>query len=244
MQRFADRVVLVTGASTGIGLETIRRIAAEGGRVYAGHRRGDVDLRPAVPIHLDVTSESDWGRAIAVVLEREGRLDVLVNNAGLRESGPVEETTLGQWHRLIDANLTSTFLGCRAAVPAIRRSGGGAIVNVGSITGIRGTEAMVAYSASKSGIVAMTASLALDLARDNIRVNAVCPAAIRTRMVTDWLAQAEDVGAAEEAVRRKHPIGRIGRPEEVASVIAFLASDDASFMTGLAIPVDGGRSIR
>jgi NAD(P)-dependent dehydrogenase (short-subunit alcohol dehydrogenase family) len=103
---------------------------------------------------------------------------------------------------------------------------------------------MVAYSASKSGIVAMTASLALDLAKDHIRVNAVCPAAIRTRMVTEWLSGEQNPDAAEAAVVQKHPIGRIGRPEEVASVIAFLASDDASFMTGLAIPVDGGRSIR
>ena len=245
MQRFGDKIVLVTGASTGIGLESIRRIQAEGGRVYAGQRKStEGDLGAAVRVNLDVTSEADWEKAIAIVLEREGRLDVLINNAGIRESGSIEETTLAQWHRLIDVNLTSCFLGCRAAVPAIRRAGGGAIVNVGSITGIRGTENMVAYSASKSGIVSMTSSLALDLAKDNIRVNAICPAAIRTRMVTSWFSGTENPQAAEAAVLRKHPIGRIGRPEEVASVIAFLASEDASFMTGLAIPVDGGRSIR
>jgi meso-butanediol dehydrogenase/(S,S)-butanediol dehydrogenase/diacetyl reductase len=244
MQRFAGKVVLVTGASTGIGLETIKRIAAEGGRLYAGHRRSHADVGPAKPVHLDVTNESDWCQAVETILEEAGRLDALINNAGLRESGDVESTSLEQWHRLIDVNLTSTFLGCRAAVPALRKSGGGAIVNVGSITGIRGTENMVAYSASKSGIISMTSSLALDLAIDNIRVNAVCPAAIRTRMVTDWLAGSEDSASAEATVLRKHPIGRIGRPDEVASVIAFLASDDASFMTGLAIPVDGGRSIR
>lgn len=241
MNRFAGKVVLVTGASTGIGLETIKRIAAEGGRVFAAHRRAAADVGAAEPVHLDVTSEADWTAAIAHVLERAGRLDVLVNNAGVRESGGVEETSLDLWRHLIDTNLTSIFLGCRAAVPALRAAGGGAIVNVGSITGIRGTERMVAYSASKSGIVSMTSSLALDLAPDNIRVNAVCPAAIRTRMVTDWLASSPD---QEPAVLRKHPIGRIGEPREVASVIAFLASEDASFMTGLSIPVDGGRSIR
>lgn len=244
MQRFAGKVVLITGASTGIGLETAARIKDEGGKVYAGHRRSQLDIPGTVSVHIDVTSERDWGVAIDHILEREDRLDVLVNNAGLRESGSVEQTTLEQWYRLIDANMTSAFLGCRAAVPALRRSGGGAIVNVGSITGIRGTEEMVAYSASKSGIVSMTSSLALDLAAENIRVNAVCPAAIRTRMVTDWLGAASDTDAAEAKVVAKHPIGRIGRPEEVASVIAFLASDDASFMTGLSIPVDGGRSIR
>lgn len=244
MQRFANKVVLVTGASTGIGLETIKRIKDEGGTVFAAHRRGALDIDDVALIGLDVTNEENWARAVAEVLSVKGRLDILINNAGVRESGSVEETTLEQWHRLIDVNLTSIFLGCRAAVPAIRQSGGGAIVNVGSITGIRGTENMVAYSASKSGITSMTSSLALDLAKDNIRVNAVCPASIRTRMVTDWLSTAADTDAAEAAVLAKHPIGRIGRPEEVASVIAFLASEDASFMTGMSIPVDGGRSIR
>ncbi|WP_216332471.1 SDR family NAD(P)-dependent oxidoreductase [Rhizobium sp. X9] len=244
MQRFANKVALVTGASTGIGLETIKRIRAEGGTVFAAHRRGVLEIEGVPSIALDVTNEEHWERAVSEVVATAGRLDILINNAGVRESGSVEETTLEQWHRLIDTNLTSIFLGCRAAVPAIRNAGGGAIVNVGSITGIRGTENMVAYSASKSGVTSMTSSLALDLARDNIRVNAVCPAAIRTRMVTDWLGAADDVDAAEAAVLAKHPIGRIGRPDEVASVIAFLASDDASFMTGMSIPVDGGRSIR
>ncbi|MFB2553725.1 SDR family NAD(P)-dependent oxidoreductase [Ensifer soli] len=244
MQRFAGKVVLVTGASTGIGLETIRRIRDEGGTVFAAHRRGQLDIEDVRSVHLDVTDETDWNGAIADIVREAGRLDVLVNNAGVRESGLVEETSLDQWRRLIDTNLTSIFLGCRAAVPAIRRSGGGAIVNVGSITGIRGTENMAAYSASKSGVTSFTSSMALDLARDNIRVNAVCPAAIRTRMVTGWLESTPDSEALEAAVVAKHPIGRIGQPEEVASVIAFLASEDASFMTGLSIPVDGGRSIR
>lgn len=246
MQRFADRVVLVSGAATGIGLATVHRLLGEGATVYAGRRSpaSDAELGAAVPVSLDVTSEVDWQEVLGTIVTKHGRLDVLINNAGIRESGGVEETTLEQWHRLIDVNLTSVFLGCRAAVPAMRRAGGGAIVNVGSITGLRGTESMVAYSASKSGIVSMTSSLALDLAKDKIRVNAACPAAIRTRMVTGWLGSAPDVEAAEAAVLAKHPIGRIGRPEEVAGVIAFLASDDASFMTGLSIPVDGGRSIR
>jgi NAD(P)-dependent dehydrogenase (short-subunit alcohol dehydrogenase family) len=245
VKRFANKVVLITGASTGIGLATVDRIAAEGGRIYAGYRlAGPAGMGGAVPVRLDVTSETDWAQAIALVLEKEGRLDVLINNAGTRQSGTVEETTLEEWRRLIDVNLTSAFLGCRAAVPALRAAGGGAIVNVGSITGIRGTEAMVAYSASKSGVVSMTSSLALDLAPDNIRVNSVCPAAIETRMVTDWLDSEADTAAARARVLAKHPIGRIGQPHEVASVIAFLASDDASFMTGLSIPVDGGRSIR
>lgn len=244
MKRFENKIVLITGASTGIGLASIRRIQSEGGVVAGAHRRSGADLEGAFPVTLDVTSEAQWAQAVASVVERFGRLDVLVNNAGVRASGTLEATDLALWREMIDVNLTGMFLGCRAAVPYLRHAGGGAIVNVGSITGIRGTEAMVAYSASKSGITTLTASLALDLAKDNIRVNAVCPAAIGTRMVHDWLSSEPDPDAATQAVVAKHPIGRIGRPDEVASVIAFLASSDASFMTGLSVPVDGGRSIR
>jgi NAD(P)-dependent dehydrogenase (short-subunit alcohol dehydrogenase family) len=246
MNRFAEKVVLVTGASSGIGLATVERIRAEGGTVVAAVRQepGSPALDAGETVRLDVTDEAGWDDAVAEVLRRHGRLDVLVNNAGARGSGGVEETSLALWRELIDVNLTSVFLGCRAAVPAIRASGGGAIVVVGSITGIRGTERMVAYSASKSGLVAMTASLALDLAPDNIRVNGVAPAAIDTRMVRSMLDEAASQDEAMQRLAAKHPIGRIGRPEEVASVIAFLASADAAFMTGLTIPVDGGRSIR
>lgn len=241
--RFEGRVALVTGAATGIGLETIRRIVAEGGQVFAGyhHTHPQFEDPAVIPLQLNVTSESGWADAVGTVAQQAGRLDVLVNNAGARESGSIEETTLEQWERMLRINLTSIFLGCRAAVPLLRKSGGGAIVNVGSITGIRGTEAMIAYSASKSGLTAFTASLALDLARDGIRVNAVCPAAIDTRMVSEWVAGSD---AAIARVVAKHPLGRIGRPEEAAGLIAFLASADAGFMTGLSVPVDGGRSIR
>lgn len=245
LTRFEGKVALITGATTGIGLETVRRIRREGGKVAAGHRRqSGVEIDGAFPVHLDVTSEQEWAAAAARVVDEFGRIDVLVNNAGVRASGTVEETSLEMWDRMISVNLTSIFLGCRTVVPFLRAAGGGAIVNVGSITGIRGTENMIAYSASKSGITTLTASLALDLAKDSIRVNAVCPAAIDTRMVQSWLRSAEEPEEAREAVLAKHPMGRIGHPREVASVIAFLASSDAGFMTGLSIPVDGGRSIR
>ena len=244
MGRFKNKIVLVTGASTGIGLETVARIQEEGGTVYGGYNKSRSEDTAALSIKLDVTSEVDWKAALDKNLSREGRIDVLINNAGARKSGLAENTSMDLWRQLIDINLTGTFLGCRAVIPAMRSGGGGAIVNVGSITGIRGTENMLAYSASKSGVVSMTSSLALDHAKDNIRVNSVAPAAIATRMVKDWLRTAVNEQEAEAAVVSKHPIGRIGRPDEVASVIAFLASDDASFITGVTIPVDGGRSIR
>src|SRR5215470_12532375 len=245
MTRFAGKVALVTGAGGGIGAATVARLAAEGATVIATLRRpGEAPPGAAETIALDVTDEAGWATALGGVAARWGRLDVLVNNAGIRASGRCEETSLAQWRRLIDTNLTSVFLGCRASIPLMRRCGGGAIVNVGSITGIRGTENMVAYSASKSGVTALTASLALDHAGDRIRFNAVAPAAIRTRMVEGMLEEAADRALATARLLSKHPIGRVGTPEEAAGVIAFLASADAGFMTGLTIPVDGGRSIR
>lgn len=246
MRRFEGRIVLVTGARTGIGLATVSRFKAEGAIVVAGVRRPLQNDVPDVAesVSLDVTDEGAWMQAIAHIERCHGRLDVLVNNAGMRESGLAEETSSELWRRLIDTNLTSVFFGCRAAIPLLRRTGGGAIVNVGSITGIRGTEAMVAYSASKSGITSMTASLALDHARDKIRVNAVCPAAIDTRMVRGMIDAAPLRDAAWERLVAKHPMARIGTPDEVAGTIAFLASSDAGFITGQSIAVDGGRSIR
>jgi meso-butanediol dehydrogenase/(S,S)-butanediol dehydrogenase/diacetyl reductase len=246
LQRFDQKVVLITGAATGIGNATVQRLCAEEAIVCAGilDSQRDAELHGATPVVLDVTDEEQWQRAVDEVVSHYGRLDVLVNNAGIRRSGLAEETTLAQWQHIIDTNLKGTFLGCRAVIPIMREQGGGAIVNVSSITGIQGTPRMVAYSASKSGIVTMTASLAIDHAQDNIRINAVCPGAIDTGLLDDYIAEADDRVAMTKRIEANHPMGRIGRPEEVASVIAFLASDDASFMTGLAIPVDGGRSVR
>lgn len=243
MNRLADRVIIVTGARTGIGAATVTRLTAEGAHVVATARDatalGDAG---AMQLSLDVTSPQSWASAVGKVMDAHGRLDGLVNNAGVRESGRVEDTSNALWRQMIDTNLSSVFYGCRAAIPHMTR--GSAVVNLGSITGIRGTENMVAYSASKSGITTLTASLALDHAAEGIRVNAVCPAAIDTRMVGDWMASAPDPAAATATVVAKHPMGRIGTPQEVAGTIAFLLSDDAGFITGQSIAVDGGRSMR
>jgi len=246
MQRFQGKVALVTGAGSGIGLATARRLREEGCAVVAGivdedQRAALGDLDGEV---LDVRNAEHWDRAIAYAHERHGGLDILVNSAGICPQATAEETTPELWRDVLGVNLEGGFLGCQRAIPAMRERGGGAIVNIASINAIRGNTGMVAYAASKGGVMAMTMALALDHVGDGIRVNCVCPATIDTAMVSDMLAGAADPAAARTAIVAKHPIGRMAQPEEVAAVAVFLASDDASFMTGLALPVDGGRSIR
>ncbi|UCH47585.1 MAG: SDR family oxidoreductase [Betaproteobacteria bacterium] len=246
MTRFKGKVALVTGAGSGIGLATIKRIAEEGGTVIAGIL--DDSQRSAISgfdgVELDVRSENAWNEALDHIVKTHGGLDILVNSAGISPQATAEETTWEMWDAVMSVNLKGTFIGCKKAIPLIRKRGGGAIVNLASINAIRGNNRLVAYAATKGGVLAMTMSLALDHVGENIRVNCVCPATIETDMVRQMLAESEDVGAARSNIVAKHPIGRMAQPEEVASTIAFLASPDASFMTGLAIPVDGGRSIR
>ncbi|UCD70334.1 MAG: SDR family oxidoreductase [Betaproteobacteria bacterium] len=244
--RFKGKVVLVTGAGSGIGLATVKRITEEGGTVVAGIL--DESQRSAISgfdcVLLDVRSENAWDDALDHIGETHGGLDILVNNAGISPQATAEETTWEMWDEVMSVNLKGTFIGCKKAIPLFRKRAGGAIVNLASINAIRGNNRLVAYAATKGGVLAMTMSLALDHVGENIRVNCVCPATIETGMVRQMLAEAPDIEAATGNIVAKHPIGRMAQAEEVASVIAFLASDDASFMTGLAIPVDGGRSIR
>ena len=246
MKRFKGKVALVTGAGGGIGLATAKRIAEEGGTVVAGLL--DESQRAAIGtldgVVLDVRSEQAWDAAMDYMAGKYGGLDVLVNNAGISPQATAEETSWEMWDDVMAVNLKGTFIGCKKAIPLMRKRGGGAIVNLASINAIRGNTRLVAYAATKGAVLAMTMSLALDHVSENIRVNCVCPATIETDMVRQMLSEAADLEAATRGITAKHPIGRMAQPEEVASTIAFLASGDASFMTGLAIPVDGGRSIR
>ena len=243
MRRFEGKVAVVSGAEGGIGSATVARLADEGAEVWAAVLPGLEGPEGHPAVEVDVTVEEHWTAALDTVVETSGRLDVLVNSAGILGIGTAEDTSLEQWHRVLGVNLTGTFLGCRAAVPRMRRSGGGAIVNLSSFAGLRGLVGMVSYATSKGGVVTLTQSLAKDHASDGIRANAVCPGSVDTPMIAAVLAASDDPEARLERTIEGYLIERMGRPEEIAATIAYLASDDASFVTGQAISVDGGRTI-
>jgi len=202
----------------------------------------------AAAIQLDVRDLGQWERAVAATVERFGKLNVLCNVAGISEPGNVVDVDLDSWHRTIDINLNGTFNGCRAALPALERSGEkGAIVNIGSMLALRPGGAFAAYCASKAGVTALTKTIALDCARRRlpIRANTVHPGAIRTPMYERYKhagpATPEEI---ETAFAATHPMNRIGEPEEVARAVVFLASEDASFTSGVDLTVDGAGAIR
>lgn len=238
----AGKVAVITGAASGIGRAAARVFVEQGARVVAGDRNPKVealaDPKVVVPVVADVSRREG---ALALVQAAEsafGGLDILFNNAGIERQATVVDTTEEVWHEILDGNLKSVFLCCKYAIPAMLRRGGGAIVNNASINGIRGNTTLAAYQASKGGVVALTYSIAIDYAPHGIRCNAVCPGTIDTPMAGTRTPE------ALAAMIAKHPLGRMGKPEEVAWVACFLASDRASFLTGLAVPVAGGRHIR
>jgi NAD(P)-dependent dehydrogenase (short-subunit alcohol dehydrogenase family) len=247
---FNNEAVLITGTSSGIGHAAVRRFAAEGCRVIATVEREDqVSAMAALDgvalaAKLDVRLAEDWARVVAEADAKLGGVDILFNNAGVTVWGGLEETDIELWNRMIAINLTGQFLGCKTVVPGMLAKGKGAIVNMASVNGIRGNTKLIGYSAAKGGIVAMTRSLALDYATKGIRVNCICPGTIDTPMAQTSIDIAEDKQAAIDALNAKHPMGRLGTAEEVASVAVFLAGNDSGYVTGQAIPVDGGRSVR
>lgn len=247
---FAGKVVLVTGASSGIGAAIARAFGAASADVLLSGR----DSRRAKQVMSDMPGGGrtrfaavDLGEAAAsdrlveTALREFGRLDVLVNNAGVIHRATVEETTDAQWRQTMTVNLDAAFRLSRAAVPAMRRQGGGAIVNIASDWALVGGERGAAYCASKGALVALTRAMALDHARDRIRVNAVCPTDVDTPMLdSEFVSTGETREAGLERLGAGIPMGRVGTPEEVAQAVLFLASDAASFVTGVALPVDGG----
>jgi NAD(P)-dependent dehydrogenase (short-subunit alcohol dehydrogenase family) len=179
-------------------------------------------------------------RALDNTLARYGRLDVVVNSAGAVIAANAESTSDAEWHRLIAVNLTGTFFVCRAAIPHLRRAGGGSIINIGSVYGLVGNDLRAAYAAAKGGVTTLTRALAVDHGPEKIRVNCICPALVETDLARIIMDAAPDPAAARSARMSKIPLGRFGSPADVARLALFLASDESSWMTGSALPLDGG----
>ena len=241
MSRLTGKVAIVTGAASGIGLACIERFAAEGARVVGA----DVQCGAARDlVSLDVRDEAAVAQLVQRVAREHGRLDVVVNAAGVAGGGPVHLLDAAAWDRVLDVNLKGTFLVCKHVLaqmlkqPAIDGERG-AVVNVASIEGLEGTAGGSAYNASKGGVVLLTKNLAIDYGRSGIRANAICPGFIETPMLESVLGAPAMAGIREE-IRHEHKLRRFGRPEEIAAVACFLASADASFVSGQAIAVDGG----
>jgi NAD(P)-dependent dehydrogenase (short-subunit alcohol dehydrogenase family) len=250
MARLSGKVALVTGAASGLGAATARRLARDGAKILLTDR----DLageevaasiaaaggQAAFRLH-DVTSQPDWAAAVEHAVQDFGRLDILVNNAGVAGGRhELMDHSYDAWRQILAVNLDGVFLGLRHAGPRIAASGGGSVINLSSILGKVGMAGAAAYCASKGGVTLLTKAAALEWAPLGIRVNSVHPGFIDTPMVSNALADREDGNEMRVALMNAHPIGRFGVPREIADAIAFLASDDASFITGAELVVDGG----
>jgi 3alpha(or 20beta)-hydroxysteroid dehydrogenase len=247
MQRLAGKVAIVTGAARGTGEAIARRFVAEGARVWLGdvlHERGEkvaAELGEAAAyVPHDVTSEEQWQRIVERVLARDGRVDILVNNAAILHLGRIENTPAETARRVLEINTLGPFLGLRAVVGAMRAQRSGAIVNVGSIDGMLGMNAITAYAASKWGLRGLTKAAAMELGRDGIRVNSVAPSGGGGEMYAPWAEQLADAAADVAAYVANRGIPGSSPLEAIAAAAVFLASDEASHCTGVDLPVDGG----
>lgn len=248
--RFTGKNVVITGGATGMGLETAKRFGAEGARLVIMDiaetalldaermlQSGGID---AMALRLDVTNAEDVARTFALIDEHfSGTLHVLVNNAGIAGFGSVESTDPALWNSVMAVNVTGTYLCSRAAIPAMKGRGG-AIVNFGSVAGLVGIPNMAAYCAAKAAVIGLTRQMAAEYSTQGIRVNCVCPGTVAdTNMGRQILGTAPSDAALQKRLL-KYPLGRFGKPEEIAAAVLFLASDDASFVCGAAFSVDGG----
>ncbi|WP_435348783.1 SDR family NAD(P)-dependent oxidoreductase [Haloarchaeobius sp. HRN-SO-5] len=235
-----DKIAIVTGGSTGIGKAIAEKYVEHGAEVVIANRTEETGKATAEELGCDYhrCDISDFEQAEDLVertVEEYGRLDVMVNNAGIGRAGTIEEMTLRDWEDVIQVNLNGVMYGSRAALPHLKRSDG-AIVNVASIYGLVGGPGASAYSAAKGGVVNLTREVAIDYASDGVRVNSICPGFVETPMTDEFLDQEQFY----EFVRGQTPMGRVAQPEEVSGIAMFLASDEASYITGANVPVDGG----
>lgn len=246
--KLESKVAIVTAGGSGIGAATARRLVQDGASVVvadiSGRRAEEVASTisasggKAVHLKMDASDPEGVQATIKLALDTYGRLDIMFNNAGMADAAPLDETSLESWNRVIAVTLTSTFLGLKYCLPIMRRQGGGAVINTASVSGTGGDYGLSSYNAAKAGVINLTRAAAIENAKFNIRVNCVCPGAINTRA-----AQILGGDRADEFRRiqaKAHPLGRMGEPEEIASAVAFLASAEASFITGAALMVDGG----
>jgi len=241
MVDLSGKIVLVTGAAGTIGSAIVQAIKQAAGIAISS----DLSGKPGIDKVLDVSSETDWQRTTAEIKEEYGRLDGLVNAAGIVTVGSIEMTEYAAWRRVIDVNLDGTFLGCKYAFPLIRKKGG-AIVNLSSVLGIIGGPNLVAYSASKGGVSLLTKSVALHGARYQppVRCNAICPAFIKGEMVDEVARRSRDAKLVMQRLTAEIPLARMGDAAEVAALCVYLLSDEAAFMTGALVPIDGGLTAR
>ena len=244
--RLAGKTALITGAASGIGRATAALFHAEGAKVAASDRNeaglAGLDGVADLTLPQDVTDEARWREVVDAVMAAFGRLDILVNSAGIALKGNIETATLADFRRTEAVNVEGVFLGCREAIRVMKGNGGGSIVNLSSVAGIIGDAQSAAYCASKGAVRLLTKSAALYCGRSgyNIRLNSVHPSFADTPMVQELIASSKNPERVREGLMRAAPLGRMGRPEEVANAILYLASDESSFTTGIELMVDGG----
>jgi NAD(P)-dependent dehydrogenase (short-subunit alcohol dehydrogenase family) len=256
MGRVDGKVAIVTGAAMGIGKACAELLAAEGASVAVTDKEEEegrnvadaltaAGLR-AIFIQQDVGDEDEWKKVVDQTVKQFGKLDILVNNAGVGWFGDVENTTLESWHKLLRVNLDGVFLGMKHAIPAMRRAGGGSIINMSSIEGLIGDAQTAAYNASKGAVTILTKSAALYCAaqRTGIRVNSIHPGYVWTPMVEKAIQSAPDPEEMKRQIEALHPIGHLGEPMDIAYAVLYLASDESKFATGSALVVDGGYTAR
>ncbi|MBI3853545.1 MAG: glucose 1-dehydrogenase [Verrucomicrobia bacterium] len=251
--KLKDKVALITGGAKGIGFGCAKVFAQHGARVVIADRDEPGGKAAAAQltsaghaaefIRCDVTNEADLAAAVLFAVDRFGQLNCLVNNAGWHPPAlTIDQTSVEDFERLVRLNLTSTFMGCKFAVVHLRKTRG-SIINLSSEVGLIGQAAAPGYVATKAGQIGLTRALALDLAPEGVRVNAVCPAGVMTPLMQEWASTQSDTAAALRQVDSWHPLGRMATIEEIGEVCAFLASDEAAFLTGQAICPDGGAAL-